>query len=270
MAPIVSSGVWGSVTSTIDWCERNYDVNQYMAEFWNTISNTAMIMPSIIGCYHSYNQQIETRYVLCYIFLCLVGIGSSCFHMTLKYEMQLFDEIPMIWGSLILLYCLLTLLYPIIDNSITASLITKTCLILYGIVSTFTYLGFKTPLLFQISYGFLVTIMLYLDICVVKYKPCDVRVFYAASILYYTGFVLWNIDNMFCEYLDQMRQLIPSIFGPFTQFHALWHCMAGYGSYLHIIFCAQSRALTLNQNVVLICDWTGIKLKNKYPLKKLI
>jgi dihydroceramidase len=165
---------------------------------------------------------------------------------------------------------LLSLLYPIIDNSLMASVIVKTSLISYGLVSTFAYLGLKTPLLFQISYGFLVAIMLYLDICIVKYKPCDVRVFYTAAIFYYTGFVLWNIDNLFCDYLQELRKLIPFIFGPFTQFHALWHCLAGYGSYLHIVFCAHSRALTRNQNVVLIKSWTGVRLKNNDHFKKTV
>jgi hypothetical protein len=167
-------------------------------------------------------------------------------------------------------FSLLTLLYPIIDNSLMASVLIKTSLISYGLVSTFAYLVLKTPLLFQISYGFLVTITLYLDICVVKYKPCDVRVFYTAAIFYYTGFVLWNIDNMFCDYLQELRKLIPFIFSPFTQFHALWHCLAGYGSYLHIIFCAHSRALTRNQNVVLIKSWTGVRLKNNDQFKKTV
>jgi hypothetical protein len=147
-----------------------------------------------------------------------------------------------------------------------ASVIVKTLLISYGLVSTFVYLVLKTPLLFQISYGLLVTIILYLDICVIKYKRCDKCVFYAAAILCCTGFVLWIIDNTFCDYLQELRKLIPFIFSPFTQFHALWHCLAGYGSYLNIVFCAHSRALTRNQNFVLIKSWTGVRLEEKRSL----
>ncbi|MBZ3884813.1 Alkaline ceramidase 3 [Sciurus carolinensis] len=52
MAPAADrEGYWGPTTSTLDWCEENYFVTQYIAEF-------------------------------------LVGMGSWCFHMTLQYEMQ--------------------------------------------------------------------------------------------------------------------------------------------------------------------------------------
>lgn len=34
----------------------------------------------------------------------LTGIGSWMFHMTLLYEMQLLDELPMVWGSCYMVY----------------------------------------------------------------------------------------------------------------------------------------------------------------------
>ncbi|XP_054153404.1 alkaline ceramidase 3-like [Oppia nitens] len=255
-------GMWGVVTSTLDWCETNYETTRYVAEFWNTVSNVVMIWPPIIAIYHAFINDLERRYMLCFGFLCLVGCGSWMFHMTLKYEMQLFDELPMLWGSLMLVYCMLTLLYPI-DCSWKQLLATKVGLISYGIISTLLYLCFKTPILFQVSYGFMVTLMLYWDICLVKYKPCDKRIFIWAAIFYYTGFALWNIDNIFCDKLGLFRQILPSFLVPFTQLHALWHCLAGYGSYLHIVFTAHSRALIRDQKVKLIWCWYGVVLSNE-------
>ena len=41
-----------------------------------------------------------------YLCLLITGIGSWMFHMTLIYEMQLLDELPMVWGSSYMVYCL--------------------------------------------------------------------------------------------------------------------------------------------------------------------
>ena len=46
------------------------------------------------------------RFVLAYFTLIVIGVGSTLFHMTLKYEMQLLDEIPMIYGTSVIGYCL--------------------------------------------------------------------------------------------------------------------------------------------------------------------
>ena len=46
------------------------------------------------------------RFHLCFASLFVVGIGSWMFHMTLQYEMQMLDELPMVWGGLTILYCM--------------------------------------------------------------------------------------------------------------------------------------------------------------------
>ena len=103
MAPTVSMrpgdtiGFWGPPSSTINWCETNYEVTHYIAEFWNTITNLGFIIPPLFGLSNCRNLGIESRYAYSFILILLVGIGSWMFHMTLTFEMQLLDEIPMMW-----------------------------------------------------------------------------------------------------------------------------------------------------------------------------
>ena len=100
-------GYWGPVTSNIDWCESNYEVTYYIAEFWNTLTTVAMILPPIIGALSSFTKMhVELRYLMPFFMLIVVGLGSGLFHMTLLYEMQLMDELPMIWGTATLLYAI--------------------------------------------------------------------------------------------------------------------------------------------------------------------
>jgi len=88
-------GYWGPRTATIDWCESNYEITHFIAEFWNTISNLIMIIFPLYSVYWSYkhvkfaenlkrtsptrfNQQfnIPVSVVVCQLSLALVGIGS--------------------------------------------------------------------------------------------------------------------------------------------------------------------------------------------------
>ncbi|OBS66391.1 hypothetical protein A6R68_05065 [Neotoma lepida] len=54
----------------------------------NTVSNLIMIIPPIFGAIQSIRDGLEKRYIAAFLALTVVGMGSWCFHMTLKYEMQ--------------------------------------------------------------------------------------------------------------------------------------------------------------------------------------
>lgn len=263
MAPIV--GFWGEPTSTLDWCEENYASTRYIAEFWNTISNLAMIIPSIGGLYYANKNRLEMRIKLCFIALALVGVGSWNFHMTLRYHMQLFDELPMLWGSLMLVYVLITHLYEVFEDKRSwHNFYLMSGLISYGAISTAIYLHFKTPILFQASYGILVAFMVYLDVCIVKSKPCCVGIFYAAVGCYHGGFALWLVDNFCCDLLRELRAyVLPVLITPLTQLHAHWHCLAGLGAYLHILFGAHSRNLAKGRTLRLKWVWFGVVLDDE-------
>jgi dihydroceramidase len=96
------TGYWGVVDSSIDWCEANYAITFYVAEFYNTISSIPMSILSIFGILLTRKYATtELRYI--FVFLCIVsvGIGSAAFHGTLRFYAQLFDELPMVHNLLI-------------------------------------------------------------------------------------------------------------------------------------------------------------------------
>ena len=79
-----TSGYWENVTATIDWCEINYEVTYYVAEFWNTISNLVMILLPIYCIYWSLRQKtgeklqkytISNSLKFCLFALSFVGLG---------------------------------------------------------------------------------------------------------------------------------------------------------------------------------------------------
>ncbi|KAI3387210.1 hypothetical protein SNEBB_004644 [Seison nebaliae] len=200
-------GYWKNITATLDWCEENYAVSIYVAEFWNSISNLLMIiLPAIhlwrlmLKKYRTPPNSLESwRACMPYFSLLTVGIGSSLFHLTLKVEGQLVDEISMIFCSVPSIINLLTYDHekwkkkpPIINpgrrrripsnfrktnspkfniNELLNRVETfldkheiETCLIIaysYAIGSTILYWKYFNPIVQEISYGIMVLFGLY-------------------------------------------------------------------------------------------------------------
>ena len=84
----------------------SFQISYYIAEFWNTLTNLAMIIPALKGLYEVRRQKFESWFANLYLLLLFTGIGSWMFHMTLRYTSQLMDELPMVWGSAYMVYCL--------------------------------------------------------------------------------------------------------------------------------------------------------------------
>nr|XP_019830385.1 PREDICTED: alkaline ceramidase 3 isoform X1 [Bos indicus] len=177
-------GYWGPTTSTLDWCEENYAVTWYIAEFCrrqrlvrtfrlvpglyghkgsspystlpplrlpdkgNTVSNLIMILPPIFGAMQSVRSGLEKRYIASYLALTVVGMGSWCFHMTLKYEMQLLDELPMIYSCCIFVYCMFECFK--MKKSVNYHLLFT--LVLFSLIVTMVYLKVKEPIFHQVIF----------------------------------------------------------------------------------------------------------------------
>ena len=85
------------------------------------------------------------RFRLCFASLTIVGLGSWLFHMTLQYEMQLLDELPMLWGSCILIYCMCQIRAPIKQAENATLALTLTAI---AITLSIIHLTFKIAILF--------------------------------------------------------------------------------------------------------------------------
>jgi len=108
--PPSAPGFWTSLgtPSSVDWCEANYAVVSWIAEFWNTVSSLSIFLAGVIGfllCRRA-PWAIEPRFPLVFLGIALVGFGSIAFHGTLLAWPQALDELPMVYAALLLAYCL--------------------------------------------------------------------------------------------------------------------------------------------------------------------
>ncbi|KAI8895983.1 ceramidase [Globomyces pollinis-pini] len=229
--PANKQGVWGPATSTLDWCEENYKVSPYVAEWWNTVSNLNYFALCVLGFWSCYRTRAEMRNYVTLVLANVIGLGSLLFHMTLTNEMQLLDELPMIYATASLVYCAFNMFH---DHRKSTGI----GLTLYCLMSTIHYVTTRNFRFFQASYGLLVLATLLVPlgqiyILSTKHPYASQKVFRLFLLnlgAYLTGFILWNIDNSHC---DQLRNIRESFGGPVSgilQLHAWWHMFTGLGA----------------------------------------
>ena len=101
-----TDGAWGDITSSVDWCELNYVVSCYVAEWYNTLSSFAMVTVGLLGlCLHY--RILERRFLLAFFFVALLEQALCSSHASLKHSTQMCDELPMLYAAFTTTYFLL-------------------------------------------------------------------------------------------------------------------------------------------------------------------
>ena len=105
-------GAWGAPTSDYNFCEVDYAVTYYLAEFFSAISSVPI---ALYGVYYLHQTALHGhgwKIALSSIGVIVIGVGSFAFHGTLQREGQMLDELPMLWSAVFFLFTALTLGEP--------------------------------------------------------------------------------------------------------------------------------------------------------------
>jgi len=227
------AGYWGTPTSTVDWCEVNYAITPFVCEFFNTLSSLAMIAAGVLGAV--VHRHVFDRWTLAaFGLLGLVGVGSVAFHGTLRFELQMLDELPMLYLVTLVTYLLLE---PRFGLWLPAALFT------YAVLATaseaFTR-GHVQFLLFQLTFGALEMFCMfrvYVLSRVAENKPVR-PLFNLGAGLYFAAIALWFVDLRFC---DVVSVRLPALGLPNPQLHAWWHVLVSCGFYLLLLVVGYDR-----------------------------
>jgi dihydroceramidase len=236
-------GYWEPHTSSVDFCEPNYAVSPYVAEFHNVWSSLILTGFGVFGMLYS-NPTNEWCIRTMYLTLAIVGLGSVGLHGTLHWLLQSSDEVPMLWQILSFIHVLWICRQG--DAKVDKWSIG---LSFFGLafVQTFLYYTFQ-----QIYAVFIVSMILYVALIVfwsrsfvVAETNPSMRVvfekvyFWAFMNFIGHGFVLWVIDMNLCDTLMPHYMKLSG----FT-LHVFWHIFAGLGSYY---LCVLFTGLRVNQ-----------------------
>lgn len=239
-------------TSSVDFCEENYFVSKYFAEFHNTWSSLIMIFPAIIGLIYA-NPTKEWRFTLMFLNLAFIFAGSILLHMSLEAIQQSLDEVPMLWLNNMLLYSLIELKSP---RGKTKYPYLAHFMIVFCAAETFMYYTFR-----NLYFVFLAT-FIPLTVVVVMWttklalfnkniSPIARNLYIASTVSYSViGSPLWILEMNLCRHFIPYFRLA----GGMT-FHILWHIGAGLGAYFMIMFIIATRVQELGGTIGLKWVW---------------
>ncbi|KAJ9086710.1 hypothetical protein DSO57_1000967 [Entomophthora muscae] len=222
-----SAGVWGAVTSSVDWCEANYQHTPYIAEFFNTLSSLAMVVVGEFGVYN--NHSSHWKQVMSFRLISVVGIGSLLFHMTLKYHTQMLDELPMVWTSALVLSLCLEFHYKKVPGWVAPTLFGVTVL---ATIFTSLSTGPIQVALFRSAFTFLEFSSIFIGSIHYSRLPQSSGVRRMALFgfaMIFLAFLCWINDINRCKELSKLRVN--------PQLHAVWHILMSVGIYYVILFC---------------------------------
>lgn len=276
--PEQSNGYWGVPTATIDWCEENYVILDFMAEAINTTTNLVFFLLLGIAIYNTIKQKMDQRFVWMAMGFLLVGIGSWWFHMTLRYEYQLLDELPMIYATCIPFW------------SVFSEFKTQRQLARIGgavfmganlLLLIYMYV-YKNPTLHQVAYGLLNAAIILKLISLTNQHVSDKKtrkqmhltMFWGAATFLF-GYVLWNLDIHLCSSWRHLRRWMGQPYGYLFEGHGWWHVFTGIGVYFYLVYEQYLRIWLQNKQqyyqfktflglpMVVLIDKPGLELRQK-------
>lgn len=217
---------------------------KYIAEPVNTLTNLMFMGAALYGMWRVYQQRLPSRFIGGFAGLGLVGCGSFLFHMTLKHEAQLLDELPMIWASSYVSWSLLdqTLAYGKKVNPVVLPTV------IFAIVTfiSVTYVQNGNPVFHQVAYALIfgLTIIHGIHTLFSSKSPLAMsessrrlrsnarRLQFFGTVTFLLGFLIWNIDNIFCGTLRVGRDIVGYPWALLLEGHGWWHILTCYGAYM--------------------------------------
>ena len=201
------------LSSDIDWCEDNFVYSNYIAEFFNTISNIPFIGFYFLGL-HTFKILIVmvmiNFYMLVYF---LLEFHLLFFMLPLSLFSQLLDEFSIIF----LLANTLIMIYK--DYYIRLAI--KSYTFTHSIVMCY-YPQINIPVLFFIGFS----IWKILKEKFKKYSDQSFKYYWKlAQFFFFLSVGCWIFDKFFCDYTKLLG----------IQFHALWHIFSAICAYYSIL-----------------------------------
>ncbi|KAJ2774845.1 alkaline ceramidase ydc1 [Coemansia nantahalensis] len=209
----------------------------------------AMIVMAALGLYFATRNGHGKRIVAMYSAQLVVGLGSTAFHATLKYTTQLLDELPMLYLCAIGFYAVVEM-----DRDVRYGAKVPLAIGAVNVAITLVYLlWLQNPVFHQATFALTAFATVFFGYK--RLREMDVacatrRLLFRLNLFGYlgmlSGFLAWNVDNLFCHRLRSYRAYVGAPWDALLQLHGWWHILTAYGStsivlWVHMLRLARLR-----------------------------
>lgn len=219
--------------STHTFCEQNYSVTHFVAEFWNTLSSAVYVVVAVCGLQKVTIYSLEQRANVktAWACVCLVGLGSAVFHACMTFPTQLCDEISMLLFVLVLLY----------GKRLAMDEVCSPCVV-DAALGVLTWLSFCATAVYVQTRAYKVFVGLFVILvgceigssyCVVSAATLDSkRDWQYATCCIVMGLCVWVAEPLLCGIIAQAHLL-----------HVVWHCLSAASAYFAVCHMAHLKVI---------------------------
>lgn len=247
-------------------------VSPYVAECMNTLTNAGFILLALYAMRNVIKDGHELRFLIVAVGFTVVGVGSWLFHMTLLYEFQLLDELPMIYATCVPYWIVFSF-----GKNKQGSLAVATQIGTAAALLTAVYLYYRDPTIHQAGYAILNVIIVVKSVMltyehihdeVARKHLWNTLVIGLTSFL--SGYFLWNLDIHLCTTWRGLRRSVGMPLGLLLECHGWWHLLTGLGVYYYIVYLEYLRSFLIGQqdNYEYIWVLGFLPRAKKLPIKK--
>ncbi|KAH6714718.1 ceramidase [Leptodontidium sp. MPI-SDFR-AT-0119] len=227
---------WGETNAQANFCEEDYILTPYIAEFINTLTNITYLIYAFHGIRNNANRKDAVWRNLPYLGIAAVGFGSAIFHATMKNYAQWCDDLSMLVAVATVVHRVFTFDKPLSTTVITGAAIVGTMTVFSAwhcitdeitmhsvlFAAMIVIVGLKTRSIISMRVK---------DLIVAK----EVRKLATwGGVIFISGFGIWNIDNAICSSLTTWKRGLGMPWSFVLELHGWWHIFTGVGAYIFI------------------------------------
>ncbi|KLJ05398.1 hypothetical protein EMPG_11116 [Blastomyces silverae] len=201
-----------------------------------------MMMLVFLGGYAIYRQlrrkgKVEASHALSYMSLIVVGIGSAVYHATLKYPLQLVDDLSMLLGAGIMFHHVVT-----INSGSRMKVTIFVALTVALTTAAWAHIRLGDSALHQVVFGTMVVTVGYRSVKLLARLIPDKRMrlklrrlLRMGNLTLFAAYGLWLVDVFACPSLRSVRHAIGLPLAWLFELHGWWHILTAIGVYIAMI-----------------------------------